>query len=165
MAILATTHKMKESLVIRPLEIDDIFAVCAIENKVNFSPWSEAMFTDGLRVGYYAWVVLVAEKVVGFAVFSFVIDECQIMNFAIAPAFQHHGLGGQLLQHALQELRHLGARFCYLDVRRSNVNAQGLYKKFGFHQVGCRKRYYPTETSYEDALVMELNLGEEVNLA
>jgi ribosomal-protein-alanine N-acetyltransferase len=158
MANLAAALQMMDSFIIRPLEIDDIDVACAIENKVNFSPWNQAMFTDGLRVGYHAWVVEVAGKVVGFAIFSLAVDECQIMNFAMAPAFQHRGLGSELLFFSLCELKNLGADRCYLDVRRSNVNAQELYKKFGFRQVGCRQRYYPTATSYEDALVMEVNL-------
>ena len=43
-----------------------------------------------------------------------------------------------------------------LEVRRSNTAAQGLYKKYGFEELGIRKGYY--SDNHEDALIMTLNL-------
>ena len=39
-----------------------------------------------------------------------------------------------------------------LEVRRSNLVAQSMYKKLGFIELGYRKRYY--EDNGEDALLM-----------
>ena len=46
----------------------------------------------------------------------------------------------------------LGAAVATLEVRVSNVVAQNLYRKYGFKQVGLRRRYY--SDSGEDALIM-----------
>ncbi|HEX7597469.1 MAG TPA: ribosomal-protein-alanine N-acetyltransferase, partial [Polyangia bacterium] len=43
-----------------------------------------------------------------------------------------------------------------LEVRRSNEAALGLYRRFGFVEVGMRPRYY--EDNDEDAIVMRLKL-------
>ena len=39
-----------------------------------------------------------------------------------------------------------------LEVRKSNIAAQGLYKKYGFDIIGERKRYY--SDNGEDAWIM-----------
>jgi ribosomal-protein-alanine N-acetyltransferase len=45
-----------------------------------------------------------------------------------------------------------------LEVRRSNLAAQALYRSFKFEQVGMRARYY--EDNDEDAILMTLRLRE-----
>ena len=66
-------------------------------------------------------------------------------------------LGRALLPDALtaalmQYLSNLGAAYATLEVRKSNVTAQNLYKSLGYVSVGVRKRYY--EDNGEDALLM-----------
>jgi ribosomal-protein-alanine N-acetyltransferase len=39
-----------------------------------------------------------------------------------------------------------------LEVRKSNSGAQALYAKYGFREVGLRKRYYVDNS--EDAIIM-----------
>ena len=43
-----------------------------------------------------------------------------------------------------------------LEVRQSNIAAQGLYRKYGFEEIGVRKRYYSDNN--EDAVIMTKNL-------
>ena len=52
----------------------------------------------------------------------------------------------------VDEARHLGAASLTLEVRRSNIAAQRLYAKSGFHEAGVRKNYYTQPV--EDALVL-----------
>ena len=52
----------------------------------------------------------------------------------------------------MQYLSNLGAAYATLEVRKSNVTAQNLYKSLGYVSVGVRKRYY--EDNGEDALLM-----------
>jgi ribosomal-protein-alanine N-acetyltransferase len=51
--------------------------------------------------------------------------------------------------------RERGVEALYLEVRVSNT-AAGLYRSFGFTQVGVRKKYY--DHPVEDGLVMVLRL-------
>jgi ribosomal-protein-alanine N-acetyltransferase len=41
-----------------------------------------------------------------------------------------------------------------LEVRRSNTVAQKLYHSEGFHELGIRKGYYPTNEGREDAIIL-----------
>ena len=45
-----------------------------------------------------------------------------------------------------------------LEVRKSNIAAQGLYKKYGFDIIGERKRYY--SDNGEDAWIMTKTFAE-----
>jgi [ribosomal protein S18]-alanine N-acetyltransferase len=52
-----------------------------------------------------------------------------------------------------------GAQWLWLEVRVSNVRAQGIYEVHGFRRVGERRNYYPaTAGRREDAIVMSLKL-------
>ncbi|HEY3998334.1 MAG TPA: hypothetical protein VGO93_05685, partial [Candidatus Xenobia bacterium] len=44
-----------------------------------------------------------------------------------------------------------GVKWTVLEVRESNEVAQAMYRRFGFRQIGTRKRYYENE---ENAVVM-----------
>jgi ribosomal-protein-alanine N-acetyltransferase len=68
------------------------------------------------------------------------------------------GIGTMLIEHVVVFGRGKGAKMAVLEVRRSNEEALGLYKKFGFDVVGVRKNYYVEER--EDAFVM-LSVIEE----
>ncbi len=56
--------------------------------------------------------------------------------------------------HLIEESLHRGAVEVTLEVRKSNLAAQALYRQFGFDKVGRRKRYY--RDTGEDALLMTL---------
>ncbi|MCL4507345.1 MAG: ribosomal-protein-alanine N-acetyltransferase, partial [Chloroflexi bacterium] len=52
----------------------------------------------------------------------------------------------------LREAQRRSAIFATLEVRVSNTVAQNLYRKYGFSEIGRRKRYY--RDNDEDALIM-----------
>jgi ribosomal-protein-alanine N-acetyltransferase len=62
------------------------------------------------------------------------------------------GLGEVLFATLLQIAGQVGARRATLEVRVSNHSAQALYRKYGFHDEGVRRRYYSDNN--EDALIM-----------
>ena len=70
--------------------------------------------------------------------------EREILNIAVAPRFRRRGVADLLLSSELAS----GCSY-FLEVRESNVAAQTLYRKFGFKEVGRRKKYYanPPETA------------------
>ena len=57
---------------------------------------------------------------------------------AVSPIYRRQGIGSALLQHITNRVKVP----MYLHVRKSNVNAQALYKKFGFQHVATLKDYY-----------------------
>ncbi|RME02114.1 MAG: ribosomal-protein-alanine N-acetyltransferase [Calditrichaeota bacterium] len=80
-------------------------------------------------------------------------DEVHIINLAVHPAFQRRGLATRLMMEVMSTARKRKAGRVFLEVRRSNDKAIGLYKKLGFRITGYRPNYY--QDSNEDAILME----------
>jgi ribosomal-protein-alanine N-acetyltransferase len=88
----------------------------------------------------------------GYICPTLVLDEGQILNFAVHPAYRGRGIGKILLATALEQLRDRGATVVYLEVRPSNTVAISLYAHSEFITVGRRKAYYENG---EDAILMK----------
>ena len=87
-----------------------------------------------------------------FCAFWRIADQAHINNLAVRPELRGRGLGLQMLEAVVAEARRLGAESLALEVRRSNVAAQRLYKRAGFREDGLRKSYYTQPV--EDALLL-----------
>lgn len=142
---------------IRMMTALDLDQVIAIEQVCSVDPWPRSIFLSCLD-RYQPYVLTLDDKVIGFAVLMYVDTECQILNIAIAPAHQHKGHAKYLLADLIDSARSERAKELLLEVRVSNLPAQGLYKKFGFKNIGERKEYYLTPNGREDAYVMMLRL-------
>ena len=140
---------------LRRMTIDDVPAVTAIEHATFPIPWSEKSFRDEMTTNKCArYLVVVGEDdvPVGFAGVWVVIDEGHITNIAVREDLRGKGLGRLLTEGLKQYAANLGVIYMTLEVRRSNIVAQNLYKSLGFIQVGVRKKYY--EDNGEDAFFM-----------
>lgn len=149
------------SVVIRPMIVDDIERVHAIDTLSFSLPWSERSYRFELTENRNSsvWVAETQNPgeepvVVGMIVIWVILDEAHIATVAVHPEYRKLGIGRKLLAHGLLAAYERGARLAYLEVRRSNVNAQNLYHQFRFHVVGERLRYY--KDNNEDALLMTL---------
>ncbi|CAN5421572.1 ribosomal protein S18-alanine N-acetyltransferase [soil metagenome] len=133
-------------------------AIVAIEEAAYPFPWTRGNFADSLSSGYGAWVLVDAGVVIGYAIVMKALDESHLLNITIAPDHQGRGAGAWLLRQILESARRQGARRLFLEVRPSNQTARRLYARFGFAQMGVRKRYYPDhDGKREDALVMTVD--------
>ncbi len=133
----------------------DIDAIMAIEEMIYPFPWTRGNFTDSLASGYSAWVCLLEGAMVGYAVMMPAVDEAHLLNISIAADRQRAGLGGELLEFLFATARAAGATRMLLEVRPSNASGGGLYRRYGFREIGRRRGYYPAHGGREDALVME----------
>ena len=79
-------------------------------------------------------------------------DEAHVTTIAVRSAYRGQGIGELLLVGLVDIAYAVQARWLTLEVRVSNVIAQNLYHKYGFHQSGVRPRYY--SDNHEDAYVM-----------
>jgi len=99
-----------------------------------------------------------AQSVVGFVGLWVVADEAHITSIAVREAYRLRGLGELLLISAIDLAKELKAGMVTLEVRVSNTDAQNLYKKYKFNEVGMRKGYYIDRgyqvNNREDALLM-----------
>ena len=145
---------------LRRLTLADLSAVAAIEQRVNAFPWPATQFADSLKNADWAWIIEETGAVVGFAVYSLVLDEANLLNIAVAPVAQGDGRGRHLLTTTLLMLKERDFARCFLEVRESNHRAQSLYRSLGFREVGVRKDYYPAAVGREHALVLSCELAE-----
>lgn len=151
---------------IRPMRLEDLEPVRAID-RLSFSlPWPEKAFHYELTENP-ASLLWVAEtqipegrgEVVGMIVVWMILDEVHIATLAVHPEHRGQGVGSHLMRVALKEAILRGVRRAMLEVRAHNRAAQSLYRRFGFEVVSRRLRYY--RDNDEDALLMNLkDLGE-----
>jgi ribosomal-protein-alanine N-acetyltransferase len=97
------------------------------------------------------------EQFVGQLEYVFAADEAQIIDIYILEKYRQQGLGTKLLQAFIAQAKQR-AKYIILEVRESNLAAQGLYAKFNFQNLSLRKNYYSNPT--EDALVLKLDLSK-----
>jgi [ribosomal protein S18]-alanine N-acetyltransferase len=92
------------------------------------------------------------ERIVGFAGMWLMLDEAHVTTIGVKRELRGLGLGEMLFATLLQIAIEVGAHRSTLEVRISNHSAQALYRKYGFHDEGVRRRYYSDNN--EDALIM-----------
>jgi ribosomal-protein-alanine N-acetyltransferase len=102
-------------------------------------------------------VLLESDRLVGFCSARSSLEEAEIMDIVIEPAFRRRGLGKRLLHACLEAVLRPSVTRVLLEVRKSHLLAQALYHAVGFRQVGARPRYY---RDGEDALIMAYVVGE-----
>lgn len=141
---------------IRRMTLEDVPAVVELD-KVSFNlPWPERSFRFELtdNPASRCWVAEEDGRVVGMVVAWLFVDEAHIATIATHPDYRRQGIARKLLTYTLQAAMREGARSSFLEVRESNSSAQDLYRKFGYVEVGRRKRYY--RDNDEDAILMNL---------
>lgn len=153
---------------IEPMRPRHLSQVMAIEKKCFAAPWSEGTYFREISENSYAtYLVAVVEGVVvGYGGYWLILDECHITNIAVHPHWRRRGVGSCILKALMFSSLEKGAQRATLEVRKSNLGAQDLYKEFGFREAGLRRAYYTDDN--EDALIMwqddlaDYFLGEEV---
>ncbi|MDB4983818.1 MAG: ribosomal-protein-alanine acetyltransferase [Myxococcales bacterium] len=152
--------KAPQPFTIEPMQAADLDAVMEIERLSFRSPWSRQVFVEELGRDF-AHVDLVRDsatgEVVAFGNYWLVADELHILNVSTHPRARRAGHATRLLAHMIDFARREICRCLTLEVRRSNVAAQRLYRRFAFRAIGVRPHYYAEDQ--EDAIVMLLDLG------
>ena len=92
----------------------------------------------------------------GFYLSRSVLDEEELLLFAIAPEFRRRGIGRTLLIHFIINATERGKKRLFLEMRHNNP-AGVLYAAHGFRPIGLRPRYYRTLNGDRlDAITQEL---------
>jgi ribosomal-protein-alanine N-acetyltransferase len=149
----------------RPMRLDDVDQVLAIEMAAYSFPWTRGNFIDSLAAGYLAELLEDTADTrptappLGYFVAMAGVDELHLLNLTVAVEHQGQGHGRALLAAVQAHGRARGLSALWLEVRHSNERAQALYTRLGFVEVGRRRGYYPAPQGREDAIVMRLALG------
>mgnify|MGYP005857048811 CR=1 FL=1 len=137
-----------------PMKMEDIDRVLEIERQSFRTPWPTDAYVHELRENRLATYIVARSdaELVGYAGMWVILDEAHITTIAVDPRYRGQHIGERLLMGLIDAALERGARWMTLEVRRSNVTAQALYKKYGFREIGTRKGYY--SDNREDAIVM-----------
>lgn len=150
-----------ERVAFESAKVTDIYVLQTILKKVyGKSPWSNTIFWIELtkkQNGLYL-KVLDKNKTVGFVGVRVEGSDAHITNIAVLPDCQNQGFGKQLLEQAEKFALSKDCLTLSLEVKKSNVQAITLYKKFGFFENGVKPKYYKEDE--EDAIDMVYVLEE-----
>jgi ribosomal-protein-alanine N-acetyltransferase len=143
------------------MELADLDRVVVLD-RLSFSlPWPESSFKYEIENNSVSrcWVMEVEESpnnrvLAGMIVIWLIVDEAHVATFAVHPDYRRRRLAQRLLIFTLLDAYHSGATRSFLEVRRGNLAARNLYKRFGYEEVGVRKHYY--KDNGEDAIMMNL---------
>ena len=146
-------------VVIRPMQIEDVEQVVAID-RLSFSmPWPTSSYRFELLENQTSclWVSELNRKatpaqIIAMIVVWNIVDEAHIATIAVHPEYRQLGIGKHLLAYALKEAFQQGMHTATLEVRSGNQVAQAMYSKFGFIIAGVRLHYY--QDNQEDAWIM-----------
>jgi ribosomal-protein-alanine N-acetyltransferase len=146
----------------------DLADVMALEHELfPDDPWTDQMFAEEVAQPPDSRLYLVAEAdtaragepvVAGYAGMMFVPGGVQadVLTIAVARSFWGRGIGSALLGALIQAARDRGCTEVFLEVRKDNPRARGLYLRRGFEEIGVRRGYY--QPSGVDAIVMRKDL-------
>jgi len=150
--------KPPQPYTLREMRPSDISSVMAIEEVVFPTPWKASAYeyevTRNRLANYQVLLVGLGDRpreVIGYAGTWTLADELHVSTIAVSRLWQGRGLGELLLLNTLTLAYDMPVSLATLEVRRGNLVAQGLYRKYRFRFVGERRRYYEGK---EDALIM-----------
>jgi ribosomal-protein-alanine N-acetyltransferase len=151
----------------RPIQNQDFEQLAQIEFDSFTDPYPKELFRYLARIHPDQFLVAIekyeeSETILGYAVAD--IDKYMrqrvghILSIAIRKKARRRGIGYRLLSQLINVLKEKECSRVLLEVRVSNVVAQALYQKLGFHEVKRTRKFYDNG---EDALIMVLDLVEE----
>lgn len=152
------SNLVETAIHIRDATARDLPRIIEIERLAFPAPWTLTSFQRELTLPFSRIMVALpadSNLIAGFLCRWLIADECHVLNIAVDPDSRRHGIGAVMLTEAITEAKSTGANVVTLEVRRSNLPARQLYRKFEFEERRLRRHYYGPG---EDAIIMELRL-------
>lgn len=149
-----------EKITITKMSKDDLVGIYEVEKTAFPIPWPISSFEEELRNMLATYLIAkIDNKVVGYIGLWFVMDECHITNIAVHAEYRRNKIASKLIDEMLVLCKKHETSYILLEVRKSNLPAINLYKKFGFKEDSIRKDYYKNpDNTREDAVMMSLEL-------
>lgn len=139
---------------ISPLKTEHISRILLIDNLCFPTPWSQESFKREIENNTLSRYIIAkkSEGIIGYAGMWIILDEGHITTIAVHPEYRGIGAGNLLIESLIELCKIEHVNSMTLEVRKSNIPAQNLYKKYGFLECGVRKSYYGDNK--EDAIIM-----------
>ena len=96
-------------------------------------------------------------QVVGFGGIWRSIDDIHITNIVVKKNLRNNGIGSMLLNKLIELSKKRNINSITLEVNTKNIPAIKLYEKYGFKNVGIRKKYY---NNTDDAIIMTMEVNK-----
>lgn len=146
-----------ERTLIRVTQDDEILeAIALLEKNIFDDAWSKReIASTAAQPNALCGVIKEGEKVLGYFLSYYVLDECELARIAVDETIRGSGVGQQLFAYMKELCKEKQIERILLDVRESNKRALRFYEKQGFQIDGRRKGYYQGENP-EDAILMSL---------
>ena len=138
----------------------DMPEVLGIEGESFEFPWLEDDFIRCLRQRNCIGMVAEHEdQVVGFMIYELHRTRIHVLNFAVAEAHRHCGVGSQMIAKLAAKLSSQRRSRIVLEVRETNLAAQVFFRENGFRAVSVLRSYYADTP--EDAYLMQFRYRPE----
>lgn len=137
---------------ITEMTLEDFHQIEPIFNKEFDDLWSTQNLKSELNNLSSKYIVAKEQGIiVGFAGIWYSVDDAHITNIVVKKSYRHQGIGSKLLEGLIKMAKIKDS--LTLEVNTNNINAQNLYTKYGFKNLGIRKKYY---NNTDDAYIMTL---------
>lgn len=141
-------------IIVRSATIDDLDGILEVEQESFSTPWpKDAMEMEIVKNELARYLVADYNgEILGYAGVWMILNEGHITNIAVKKEARGQGVGDMLMSSMVLLCDMNNLDFLTLEVRESNLAAQGLYTKHGFVMEGVRKNYY--RDNNEDGIIM-----------
>lgn len=139
---------------IRKITKNELPALFEIFKNNIKNPWSFeglcSFFEDDshIFIGYFENEILA-----GYAIYSTVLDEAELLSIATSQGFKRQGIATALLNEIFNSAKKAGVCRLLLEVRSENNIARTFYEKNNFKTIGTRAGYYRSPA--DDAIIMQ----------
>ena len=90
------------------------------------------------------------EEIIGFINFSIIYDRSELNYIFVLEKYRKKSYAKKMMDFFIDYVKNNNCLNITLEVRKSNISAINLYKKFNFKVIADRKNYYGNE----DAIMM-----------
>ena len=152
-------------LKIQRAEKAELSEIATMESKIFPDAWSEKSLEETwnqknaeiFTARYRRKESDESNKIAGYVIFYYVLDEGEIARIAVSPKGRRQGIATQIYQRLEKFCKEKEITKIMLEVRESNEAARAFYSRCGFKEDGIRKNYY--DKPKENAVLMSVSLN------
>ena len=123
-------------------EFDDFWTISTLKNELE-------------NLNTYYIIAKIDEEIVGFGGLNKILDEMQLNYIVTKKNKRNLGIASKILDNLIAFANTKNITSITLEVNEKNIVAIKLYEKFGFKQIGLRKKYY---NNIDNAILMQKNI-------
>jgi len=136
----------------------DLFEVERLEKKIFNESLGFAFLKQELVDNPFSKIFVYEQdgKIIGYMSYRQIDSNADIMNFLVDEPYKNQGIGKQIFNFVLEEMKNDGCETIILEVRKSNQRAIYFYESFGGKVIRTIPNYYKDE----DGLVMIIEVNK-----